>query len=384
MTIPAQPSARVEKRGKMKKRLVLAGGGHAHMVVLANLRHIVDSGHVVTVIQPSAFHYYSGMGPGMLGGTYRPEEIRFATRRQVEKRGGTFLLGRVVRIDTQDQTVHLETGDEVPYDVLSCNLGSSVPSQAISGSLKDIYPVKPIEGLMEAQARIRELGAGSNISVAIVGGGPSAVEIAGNVWRLTSAPGMQPARITIMTGRTVMPRHPTGVRRKALRSLAKRSIGIMENCDVQKISTGKVVDASGQSHAFDLIFVAIGVRPSEVFHASGLPTGPDGGLLVNRYLQSTACDNIFGGGDCIHFQESPLDKVGVYAVRQNPVLYHNLMAALDGGELQPFDPGGDYLLIFNLGDGGGIYYKKPILFGGRIAFFIKDYIDRKFMRRFQD
>ena len=368
----------------MKKRLVLAGGGHAHMVTLANLNRIVAGGHIVTVIQPSAHHYYSGMGPGMLGGTYRPEQIRFATRRQVEKRGGIFVLGKVVQIDTQDQIVRLETGDEVPYDVLSCNLGSSVPSQVIKSSLKDIYPVKPIERLMEAQARILELGAVRSISVAIVGGGPSAVEIAGNVWRLTNTPGMTPARIKIMAGSTVMPRHPAGIREKALRSLAKRGIEIMEDCDVREISTGEVKDSSGRSHAFDLIFVAIGVRPSEVFQSSGLPTGPDGGLLVNRFLQSTEFENIFGGGDCICFQESPLDKVGVYAVRQNPVLYHNLVAALDGGELQAFDPGGDYLLIFNLGDGGGIFYKKPILFGGRLAFAIKDYIDRKFMRRFQD
>jgi hypothetical protein len=59
------------------------------------------------------------------------------------------------------------------------------------------------------------------------------------------------------------------------------------------------------------------------------------------------------------------------------------MAALDEAQLQPFEPGGDYLLIFNLGDGAGIFYKRPILFGGRLAFIIKDYIDRKFMRRFQ-
>jgi NADH dehydrogenase FAD-containing subunit len=92
---------------------------------------------------------------------------------------------------------------------------------------------------------------------------------------------------------------------------------------------------------------------------------------------------MFGGGDCVNFQEAPLDKVGVYAVRQNAVICHNLMAALDGEALQPFDPGGGYLLIFNLGDGRGIFYKRPILFGGRLAFIIKDYIDRKFMRRFQ-
>ena len=59
------------------------------------------------------------------------------------------------------------------------------------------------------------------------------------------------------------------------------------------------------------------------------------------------------------------------------------MAALVGGNLEPFEPGGDYLLIFNLGDGTGILHKRWIQFGGRLAFYIKDYIDRKFIKTFQ-
>jgi NADH dehydrogenase FAD-containing subunit len=367
----------------MKKQLVPAGGGHAHMVTLANLHQIIGRGHAVSVIQPSEYHYYSGMGPGMLGGTYRADDIRFATRRQVEKQGGTFVRGKVAHIDAQSRTVQLETGDTLAYDVLSCNLGSFVPPQMIKCDLEDIYLVKPIERLLEAQRRILELGAQREISVGIVGGGPSAVEIAGNLWRLTRKPGIHPARLKILTGSSIMPRHPNGVRQKALKSLKMRGIEVVENCVVRDISAGTVVETSGRLHELDIIFVAVGVRPNSVFQSSSLPIGPDGGLLVNRYLQSVAFDNIFGGGDCIYFQEAPLDKVGVYAVRQNPVLFHNLMAALDGGQLQAFDPGGDYLLIFNLGDGTGIFYKKPILFGGRLAFIVKDYIDRKFMRRFQ-
>jgi NADH dehydrogenase FAD-containing subunit len=104
---------------------------------------------------------------------------------------------------------------------------------------------------------------------------------------------------------------------------------------------------------------------------------------VNAYLQCIAYPDIFGGGDCIYFEPRPLDKVGVYAVRENPVLYANLMAALEGKPLQPFDPGGDYLLIFNLGGGKGVLKKKWLVLGGKPAFFIKDAIDRKFMKRFQ-
>jgi NADH dehydrogenase FAD-containing subunit len=276
----------------MKKRLVLAGGGHAHMVTLANLARIVGRGHSVTVIQPSEHHYYSGMGPGMLGGTYRAEQIRFATRRQVENRGGAFVLGRVVHIDAQAQTVQLQGGKALPYDVLSCNLGSFVPCQMITSSLKDIYPVKPIEGLLAARARILELCARKTISIGIVGGGPSAVEIAGNLWRLTRGPGLVPARIKILTGSALMPRHPAGVRRKAFQSLVKRGIEVLESCDVREISTGAVTASSGEIHALEIIFVAVGVRPSEVFRCSGLPVGPDGGLLSSGAAMASAFRNL--------------------------------------------------------------------------------------------
>jgi NADH dehydrogenase FAD-containing subunit len=367
----------------MKKNLVLAGGGHAHMETLANLHVFVAKGCNVTVIGPSEHHYYSGMGPGMLGKTYTPEEIRFATRHVVEKKGGNFVLGKVVKIDPTAQRVHLGSGDSVPYDLLSCNLGSQVPEDNIADGLDGIYLVKPIERLLAAQKRILELGSQKKITVGVIGGGPSSVEISGNIWRLTRQPGMQPAGIKILTSKTLMPHHPAGVRKKALASLKARGIEIVEDCDIQQIKTGRVTDVSGNIHEFDIIFIAVGVRPNPVFKTSGLPTGPDGGLRVNRYLQSTGYNNIFGGGDCIYFAESPLDKVGVYAVRQNPIIYHNLMATLENSQLRAFRPGGKYLLIFNLGDGTGIFHKWWILFGGRQAFIFKDYLDRKFMREFQ-
>jgi NADH dehydrogenase FAD-containing subunit len=367
----------------MKRHLVLAGGGHAHMVTLANLHAFVEKGHKVTVIGPSEHHYYSGMGPGMLGRTYAPEEIRFATKHVVEKKGGNFVLGKVVKIDPKAQRIQLESGDLVSYDVLSCNLGSQVPAEMVADGLTDIYLVKPIERLLAAQQRILELGSQKKIAVGIIGGGPSAVEISGNIWRLTREPGMQPAVVKILTSKTLMPHHPTGVRKKAMASLQARGIEIVEGCDIKEIKTGRVTEISGKVHELDIIFVAVGVKPNPIFKASGIPTGPDGGMLVNRYLQSAAYPNIFGGGDCIYFEDAPLDKVGVYAVRQNPIIYHNIMAALEGSELRSFNPGGKYLLIFNLGDGTGIFHKWWILFGGRPAFIFKDYLDRKFMREFQ-
>jgi NADH dehydrogenase FAD-containing subunit len=367
----------------MKKHLVLAGGGHAHMTTLANLYRFIEKGHRVTVIQPSPHHYYSGMGPGMLGKTYTPDEIRFATRHLVEKQGGTFVLGKVSRVDSEDRKVHLESGDTLSYDVISFNIGSYVPHDNSGGTDGDIFTVKPIEKLLAAQHRILQLSASKKTTIAIVGGGPSAVEIAGNIWQLGQKSAAYPPAIKIYTSSTLMPNHPSGVRRKIAASLKSRGIMIAEKSDVKKTSPGRIEIATGDIHEADLIFIAVGVRPSNVFNASGLPTGPDGGLLVNQYLQCPKHPEMFGGGDCIYYEENPLDKVGVYAVRQNPVLLHNLISFMEDTPLQPFEPGGDYLLIFNLGGGTGVFRKKWLLFDGRLAFVIKDIIDRRFMKKFQ-
>ncbi len=367
----------------MDKHLVLIGGGHAHMVTLANLHRFVEKGFRVTVVGPSAHHYYSGMGPGMLGGTYAPEEIRFATRRVVEKQGGSFILDKGVGVDADKRIMHLASGKTLPYDVISFNAGSFVPCDVQTSDSGEVFAVKPIEKLLDAQRRILELSAAAPFRVAVVGGGASAVEIAGNVWRLVKTRGTHPVDIALFAGHGVMSRFPAGIARLVRRSFRRRGIRILEKSYVRQVPSGRVVLESGETWLCDLVFLAAGVRPSRIFKDSGLPTGPDGGLLVNRFLQSPAHPEIFGGGDCIYFQPQPLDKVGVYAVRENPILYHNLMASLQGESLQPFDPGGDYLLIFNLGDGTGIFRKKMLMFGGRPAFLIKDYIDRRFIRTFQ-
>ncbi len=367
-----------------KKRLVLIGGGHAHMVTLANLKSFIDKGYEVSVIQPSDYHYYSGMGPGMLGGTYHPDDIRFATRKVVEHQGATFILGKAAEIDPEKQLVRLENSNrEIGYDVLSCNAGSYVPRDTIATESSEIFTAKPIESLLTAQQKILSLSKERSINVAIVGGGPSSIEIAGNVEQLGRLQAVHKPQISLYAGRQILSQKPERIGKLARASLTRRGVTVVEGTYVKKIEPGQISLENGKTHPADVIFPAVGVKPSPIFARSGLPTGPDGGLLVNRFLQSTGHANIFGGGDCIYFEPEPLDKVGVYAVRENPVLYHNLMARLAGGQLQSFDPGGDYLLIYNLGSNEGIFCKWSFIFSGRLAFGIKDYIDRKFIKKFQ-
>lgn len=364
-------------------RLVLIGGGHAHAGVLFHVGGMVDKGHEVVLVNPTPQHYYSGMGPGVLGGTYRPEDIRFPVRNMVLKHGGQFVEDRVTAVDAAARTVSLASGGTLAYDVLSCNAGSVIPRpEHAPEEGGGVYTVKPIQNLWMARERIETLLEKGPVRVAVVGGGPAALEVAGNA-RTVARAGRTP-EVAVFAGRKFLHRLPENIRAMARTDFAARGITVHEGGYAKAAEPGLVVLDSGARHEADVIFLALGVRPPSLFADSGLPVGPDGGLAVNRFLQCTEHPEIFGGGDCIHFQERPLDKVGVYAVRQHPVLVHNLVAQLEGRPLTAFDPGGAYLLVFNLGGGRGIFVKWGLVFGGKPAFLVKDFIDRRFMRRFAD
>ena len=85
-----------------------------------------------------------------------------------------------------------------------------------------------------------------------------------------------------------------------------------------------------RDHAYDVAILTIGIMPQRIFVDSGVETSEDGALLVNDYLQSTSYPDIFGAGDCIQIRGRRLDRVGVYAVRESPILFGNLLATLEG------------------------------------------------------
>jgi NADH dehydrogenase FAD-containing subunit len=289
----------------------------------------------------------------------------------------------VLRINPGPKTLNLQSGNQIDYDIVSFNTGSEVPLKAVVPAPREnIVPVKPVFNLLQARRWIIPQLKEKEMKFLVLGGGPAGLEVTANLWRLVQD-NQGKARITLIAGSRLLGGLPERVRTLALVALKGRGITVIEGKRGKEISQEEIRFTDGSSHPFDFAFLAMGVQPSSIFGDSGIPAGPDGGLLVNSYLQSVAHPEMFGGGDCIRFGERPLAKVGVYAVRQNPILLHNLLAALEGKEMQTFTPQKDYMLIFNMGNGRGILWKKNFVWEGRLAFLLKDYIDRKFMKKFQ-
>ncbi len=366
----------------MGKHLVLVGGGHAHLTTLAHIGSYVGRGHRATLISLCRYHYYSGMGPGMLAGLYEPRQVRFNIQRMVQERGGQFIEARVTAVDPVAQKLYLDDDRQISYNVASFNIGSVVPTAEIAATDEHVFTVKPVLNLYKARNLILSHSAKATTRVLIAGGGPSGIEIAANAWKLLHENGASPS-VTLVAGNQILQGAPARARHLAVSSLTARRIAIFEGVKVNSFENRCATLTDGRSFPFDIAFAAVGVRPPALFRESGIPVGEDGGMSVNERLQSTAHPQLFGGGDCISVEGHTLAKVGVHAVRQNPILKHNLEVALDGGEMKRFAPNPSYMLIMNMGDGKGIMWKKSLVLNGGLAFLLKNFIDRRFMKKFQ-
>lgn len=378
--------------------LVLLGGGHANLPLIQQIPEILERGHRVTCVSLAPVHYYSGMGPGMLGGAYKPEEIRFPVRAMVQSAGAAFVEEACVRINAAARTISLESGRELGFDVLSVNTGSSIAStlriapEVESGTAGPrLFRVKPIEQLLQLRHFFENELKKRALRIAVVGGGPAAVEVAANLMRIvreTDGANRDGTEIHLIAGRAVLPGFPRIAERSVLKALSSLGIRVSPDSRVESLGPdGLVID--GRTEFIDVAVLATGVVPSPIFRDSGLPTGDDGSLAVNESLHMLGNHTVFGGGDCIWFTPRPLPRAGVFAVREGPILIHNVMETLDKGpraRLRTFSPQKEYLLLLNLGDDTALFWRRfaglHVVYRNAGVYRLKDRIDMTFMHRF--
>ena len=365
-----------------RKRIVFAGGGHAHLYSLARVGELVRRGFDVTLVDPSPHLYYSGMATGVISGAHVPEEHRIDIRRLVEGGGGTFVEGRVTEIRVEDREFVLETGVTVPYDAASVCVGSEVPPNGLMGSEAGVVRVKPVAHTGEIRRRLLALGRDRVPKILVVGGGAAGCEVAANTLALLDRSGLK-GDLTIAQKGGLLPGAPKKAQEHIFRVLRGRGAEVLTGTRVVRLGDGVARTDSGGEIPCDLTVLAIGASPPDLLRASSLPTGADGGLWVDRRLRSIGDERLFGGGDCVSFCGEGLPKLGVFAVRQGPVIFHNLQATLSGDPLSEYRPQKRFLYVLNLGDGTGLAVYDPLVWRGRLSWKLKHRIDKKFVEEYR-
>jgi NADH dehydrogenase FAD-containing subunit len=207
--------------------------------------------------------------------------------------------------------------------------------------------------------------------------------VAANTLALLDRLGLEGEVTIAERGGSLLAEAPKKAREQIFGFLTAKGPRVLTNTPVTSFSSGAAWTRDGHEIPCDVPVLATGISPPGVFRASSLTTGQDGGLWVDQNLRSVNHRCLFGGGDCISYRREALPKLGVFAVRQGPVLFHNLQAALEGEPLKPYKPQKRFLYILNLGDGTGLAVYGSLVWRGRLSFMLKHRIDEKFVSRYR-
>jgi pyridine nucleotide-disulfide oxidoreductase family protein len=362
------------------KRLVLAGGGHSHLFVLRDLALSRPQDLEVTLINPEPWMLYSGMVPGWIAGHYSLMDCRVALDSLALRASARTLIGSVVGLDAAAREVRLSSGETLPYDLLSLNMGSETDCDSLRDLGNRLIPVKPLSGFQAAWQKIADDDRGTLRSVVVVGGGAAGVEIAMAVETAVRSRS-ESVKVTLVSGREgLLPTHAEGVRRHAERALARRGVEFVQRT-ASGIPEGLKLDDGGVLEA-DHVIAATGALAPAWLRSSGLSVDALGFVVVDRFHQSASHPSVFAAGDVASRPGSPLARSGVHAVRLGPVLAHNLKAAAEQRPLRPFSPRSVSLYLLSTGEKRAIASWGNLSAEGRWVWRLKDFIDRRFVRSF--
>ena len=373
------------------KKLVIVGGGHAHVEVLREFGLRKLSGVDITVVSPDRRTPYSGMLPGLVAGHYTVEQCHIDLQSLAAYAGARLVTLEARTLDAARRVLTLSDGGTLDYDVASINTGSVPLAQTLPGVAQHAIPVKPVAGFLQAwEALIVCVRAGEARAIAVVGGGAAGVEILlamqHRFAHMQPRADLQYHLITDMP--QLLAQHARGVRVVVESSLAHKRVNVHRSMRVTRVEANAVIacDADQQEQRIDadaVVWITGAAAPAWLTH-SGLVLNDKKFINVNIYLQSTSHTSVFAAGDCATLEGAAYPKSGVYAVRQGPVLAQNLRGALTGIALVPYTPQPRALALISTGEQHAIASWGALSFHGNWVWRWKDRIDQAFMAKYRE
>ena len=351
--------------------LLLVGGGHSHIEVLRALAMAPLDGVRVTILAREAHTPYSGMLPGYIAGHYRWQDLHIDLGPLCRFAGARLVVDEATGLDLRQNVVHCANRPPLRFDTLSINCGAA---PRVFGDVG--VPVKPIGRFLPKWQAVRDqIQPGARI--VLVGGGAGGVELA-----LAARNALPPdIELEIVTPE-LLPGYGRRAQRLLTEELTKARIGMRLGA-VTDASAGALTLRDGSVLAFDWLFWTTGVTAPNWIRESALATDTQGFVRVDSQLQSPSHPHVFAAGDVAALDGQARPKSGVVAVRSGPILAANLRRRLEGRPPRRFRAQKRFLSLIGTGDGRAVAARSGVALRGRWAWHWKDWIDRRFMTKYQ-
>ena len=271
---------------------VIIGNGTAAVGTIEGIR-TVDPDGAITVISDEIYPVYGRplISYLLLGKTTEDKMLHYRPTDFYEKNGVKTLFGRTAtKIDSSAKTVLLEGGETVPYDKLCICTGSRPFVPPMEGL--DTVPNKTSFMTLDDAKRLDAmLGDQNDKRVLIIGAGLIGLKCAEGIHQrvkhltvIDLAPRILPNVLT-ETPAAIIQRHLEG---KGVQFILGDSVARFDG-NTATLQSGGTVD-------FDILVVAVGVRPNTEL-AAGAGCEVNRGIHIDEHSATTVPD-IFAAGDC--------------------------------------------------------------------------------------
>ncbi len=289
---------------------VIIGNSTAAVGTIAGIREI-DSDGKITVISDEKYHTYSRpLISYWLEGKVSDKNIYYREPDFYEKNGVETILGKkATKIDTQKKCVVLDDGLSVPYDKLMVATGSKPFVPPMKGLEKvNYHTFMTFDSVKAIRSEIKK-----GMKVLIIGAGliglKAAEALAAHETDITVidlADRILPSILDVQAG-TKMQRH---IESKGIKFILKTSVEEFSERSA-KLQNGMTVD-------FDMLIVAVGVRPNtELVSDAG---GKVERGIITDMTQKTSLDDIYAAGDCTISYDASADTNRILAILPNAYL----------------------------------------------------------------
>ncbi len=370
----------------MNQKLVLIGGGHSHAIALKRwgLNPLPDID--LTLISDVEKTPYSGMLPGHVAGFYSYDQTHIDLGRLAKFAGAKLIIDRAIGLDVDNHKIICEH-HQLEFDYLSLDIGSTPQTITVPGAKDYAIPAKPVPVFLDAWYRLKQeaISDPEQLSIVIVGGGAGGVELALNMQTCLKEGGQNNLEIHLIhRGQQLLTGHNNWVSNQLAKIIRQRDIKLHLQESVVGVLADEVICESGLSIKYTHVFWVTQATAPNWIEESNLTTDKQGFILVTDTLQSVSHPQVFAAGDIATMTNHKRPKAGVFAVRQGQPLVDNWRNILTGKPLQAYIPQEKYLALIGTGDHQAIASWSNFGWRSTLFWWLKDYIDRKFMNQFVD
>ena len=338
-------------------RVVVVGAGFAGIEVA---RALGRANIPVTLIDRQNHHLFQPLLYQVATAALSPADIAEPIRKMLRHHPGVeVVLGEVTGIDKAARTVTLAGGASYPYDTLVIATGATHSYfghdewEAFAPGLKNIEDARTIRSRLLLAFERAEMSRDPAeqkrlMTIAVIGGGPTGVELAGSIAELaryTLAKDFHRIRAETATvllleaGPRILTAFPEELASYAVRKLTKLGVTVRTS---SPSSASRTIASSlaGEEIGVGLAIWAAGVRASSLGKLLGVELDRAGRVKVNSDLSVPGLENVYALGDlslALDVHGKPQPGLAQVAKQEGEYLGSALVRKIQNGETaKPF------------------------------------------------